>query len=242
MTPLSLGIETLGGIVTNVIERNTTIPTNKSQTFTTAADHQSSVEIHVLQGERKFAVDDKTIGKFHLDGIIPAPKGVPQIEVTFDIDANGILNVSAKDKGTGKEQNVRITSSTGLSDKEVETMVNDAKKHEQEDAEKAELIDAQNQADNLIYQCEKTLKDNSDSIPEDIQDALKEQSEKLKSVRGSTDPEIIKNSIESLNKTLGELASEMYKQEQEEEQEVQTDVPKDDNKIDDAEYEVVNEE
>ena len=121
-------------------------------------------------------------------------------------------------------------------------MVNDAKKHEQEDAEKAELIDAQNQADNLIYQCEKTLKDNSDSIPEDIQDALKEQSEKLKSVRGSTDPEIIKNSIESLNKTLGELASEMYKQEQEEEQEVQTDVPKDDNKIDDAEYEVVNEE
>jgi|TARA_R110000824_G_scaffold241188_6_gene429904 molecular chaperone DnaK len=242
VTPLSLGIETLGGIVTNVIERNTTIPTNKSQTFTTAADHQSSVEIHVLQGERKFAVDDKTIGKFHLDGIIPAPKGVPQIEVTFDIDANGILNVSAKDKGTGKEQNVRITSSTGLSDKEVETMVNDAKKHEQEDAEKAELIDAQNQADNLIYQCEKTLKDNSDSIPEDIQDALKEQSEKLKSVRGSTDPEIIKNSIESLNKTLGELASEMYKQEQEEEQEVQTDVPKDDNKIDDAEYEVVNEE
>jgi len=242
VTPLSLGIETLGGIVTNVIERNTTIPTNKSQTFTTAADHQNSVEIHVLQGERKFAIDDKTIGKFHLDGIIPAPKGVPQIEVTFDIDANGILNVSAKDKGTGKEQNVRITSSTGLSDKEVESMVNDAKKHEREDTEKVELIDTQNQADNLIYQCEKTLKDNSESIPEDIQDVLKEQTEKLKIDKGSNDPEIIKNSIESLNKTLGDLASEMYKQEQEGEQEVQTDAPKDDNEIDDAEYEVVNEE
>ncbi len=242
VTPLSLGIETLGGIVTNVIERNTTIPTNKSQTFTTAADHQNSVEIHVLQGERKFAIDDKTIGKFHLDGIIPAPKGVPQIEVTFDIDANGILNVSAKDKGTGKEQNVRITSSTGLSDKEVESMVNDAKKHEREDTEKVELIDVQNQADNLIYQCEKTLKDNSESIPEDIQDVLKEQTEKLKSDKGSNDPEIIKNSIESLNKTLGDLASEMYKQEQEGEQEVQTDAPKDDNEIDDVEYEVVNEE
>jgi molecular chaperone DnaK len=242
VTPLSLGIETLGGIVTNVIERNTTIPTNKSQTFTTAADHQNSVEIHVLQGERKFAIDDKTIGKFHLDGIIPAPKGVPQIEVTFDIDANGILNVSAKDKGTGKEQNVRITSSTGLSDKEVESMVNDAKKHEREDTEKVELIDTQNQADNLIYQCEKTLKDNSESIPEDIQDVLKEQTEKLKTDKGSNDPEIIKNSIESLNKTLGDLASEMYKQEQEGEQEVQTDAPKDDNEIDAAEYEVVNEE
>ena len=239
VTPLSLGIETLGGIVTGVIERNTTIPTNKSQTFTTAADHQNSVEIHVLQGERKFAIDNKTIGKFHLDGIIPAPKGIPQIEVTFDIDANGILDVSAKDKGTGKEQNVRITSSTGLSDKEVETMINDAKKHQQDDTERAELIDIQNQADNLIYQCEKTLRDNSDSIPEDIQDILKEQTKKLESDKGSNDPETIKNSIENLNKTLGELASEMYKQEQE--QEVQTDAPKDDKEIDNAEYEVVNE-
>jgi molecular chaperone DnaK len=241
VTPLSLGIETLGGVVTNVIERNTTIPTNKSQTFTTAADHQSSVEVHVLQGERKFAIDNKTIGRFHLEGIIPAQKGIPQIEVTFDIDANGILNVSAKDKGTGKEQNVRITSSTGLSDKEVEDMVNDAKKHEREDTERAELIDVQNQADNLIYQCEKTLKDNSDSIPENVQDTLKEQTEKLKVDKTSNDPEVIKNSIEGLNKTLGELASEMYKQEQEEEQEVQTDVPKDAKEIDNADFEVVDE-
>ena len=241
VTPLSLGIETLGGIVTNVIERNTTIPTNKSQNFTTAADHQNSVEIHVLQGERKFAVDDKTIGKFHLDGIIPAPKGVPQIEVTFDIDVNGILNVSAKDKGTGKEQNVRITSSTGLSDKEVESMVTDAKKHEIKDAEKVELIDAQNQADNLIYQCEKTLNDNSESIPEDIQVILKEQTEKLNSVKLSSDPELIKAAIESLNKTLGDLASEMYKQEQEGDQDTQTDAPKDANEINDVEYEVVDE-
>ena len=158
VTPLSLGIETLGNVSTKLIERNTTIPTKKSQVFSTAADNQTTVEIHVLQGEREMAVDNKTIGRFHLDGIPPAPRGVPQVEVTFDIDANGILNVGAKDKATGKEQSIRIEASSGLSDAEVEKMVNDAKKHEGEDKAKRELIDCQNQAEQLIYQTEKILK------------------------------------------------------------------------------------
>ncbi|HIB02717.1 MAG TPA: molecular chaperone DnaK, partial [Candidatus Marinimicrobia bacterium] len=159
ITPLSLGIETMGGVFTKLIERNTTIPTKKSQIFSTAAENQPSVEIHVLQGEREMAVYNKTIGKFHLDGIPPAPRGVPQIEVTFDIDANGILNVGAQDKATGKEQNIRIEASSGLSQEEVDKMVDDAKKHETEDKEKREEVDVKNQADQLIYQTEKNLKE-----------------------------------------------------------------------------------
>ena len=166
VTPLSLGIETLGSVATKLIERNTTIPTKKSQVFSTAADSQTTVEIHVLQGEREMAVDNKTIGRFHLDGIPPAPRGVPQVEVTFDIDANGILNVGAKDKATGKEQSIRIEASSGLSDSEVEKMVNDAKKHESEDKEKRELIDIQNQSEQLIYQTEKNLDEYKDKLDE----------------------------------------------------------------------------
>ena len=157
VTPLTLGIETMGGVRTPLIEKNSTIPTKKSQVFSTAADNQTTVEIHVLQGEREMALDNKTIGRFHLDGIPSAPRGVPQVEVTFDIDANGILNVGAKDKATGKEQSIRIEASSGLSDTEVEKMVNDAKKHESDDKEKRELIDTQNQAEQLIYQTEKNL-------------------------------------------------------------------------------------
>ena len=167
VTPLSLGIETLGSVATKLIERNTTIPTKKSQIFSTAADNQTTVEIHVLQGEREMAVDNKTIGRFHLDGIPPAPRGVPQIEVTFDIDANGILNVGAKDKATGKEQSIRIEASSGLSDSEVDKMVNDAKKHEEEDKDKRELIDLHNQAEQLVYQTEKNIKEFDDKLNDD---------------------------------------------------------------------------
>ena len=164
VTPLSLGIETLGSVSTKLIERNTTIPTKKSQVFSTAADNQTSVEIHVLQGEREMAQDNKTIGRFHLSDIPPSPRGVPQIEVTFDIDANGILNVNAKDKATGKEQSIRIEASSGLSEKDIEKMVNDAKKNEGADKEKREKIDLQNQAEHLIYETEKNIKENGDKI------------------------------------------------------------------------------
>ena len=167
ITPLSLGIETLGSVFTKLIERNTTIPTKKSQIFSNAADNQPSVEIHVLQGERDMAVYNKTIGKFHLDGIPPAPRGIPQIEVTFDIDANGILNVGAQDKATGKEQSIRIEASSGLSQEEVDKMVDDAKKHETEDKEKREEVDVKNQADQLIYQTEKNLKEFEEKLSDD---------------------------------------------------------------------------
>jgi len=165
VTPLSLGIETEGGVATHLIERNTTIPTRKSQTFSTASDSQPSVEVHVIQGERAMARDNKTIGRFHLDGIPPAPRGVPQVEVTFDIDANGILNVSAKDRGTGKEQKITITASSGLSKEEVEKMVQEAKQHESEDKERRETAEVRNQAEGLAHQSEKTLKDAGEKIP-----------------------------------------------------------------------------
>ena len=174
VTPLSLGVETLGGVMTKMIERNTTIPTRKTETYTTAADGQTSVEIHVLQGEREMAGDNKTLGKFHLMNIPPAPRGIPQIEVTFDIDANGIVNVSAKDRGTGQEQKITISGTTALSDDEVERMVNDAEAHAEDDRKHKEAAEARNIGDTLVYQTEKALKDLGDKVPEETKTLVEE--------------------------------------------------------------------
>ncbi|MFQ6614958.1 MAG: molecular chaperone DnaK, partial [Fidelibacterota bacterium] len=210
VTPLSLGIETLGGVSTALIERNTTIPTKKSQIFSTAADNQTSVEIHVLQGERQMAAGNKTIGRFHLDGIPPAPRGVPQIEVTFDIDANGILNVSAKDKATGKEQSIRIEASSGLSESEIEKMVNDAKKHEAEDKEKREIIELHNTAESLVYQTEKNLEEFKDKLNDEDKKGLTEAVENLKKVNAGTNKTDIQAAIDQLNSKWNTVASKLY--------------------------------
>ena len=210
VTPLSLGIETLGSVSTTLIERNTTIPTKKSQVFSTAADNQTTVEIHVLQGEREMALDNKTIGRFHLADIPPAPRGVPQIEVTFDIDANGILNVNAKDKATGKEQSIRIEASSGLSDTEIDKMVNDAKKHEAEDKEKREKIDVVNQAEHLIYETEKNVNEHDDKLDAAEKDNLTEKVEALKTAKDSGNIDDIKASMDDLNASWSSVASKMY--------------------------------
>jgi molecular chaperone DnaK len=210
VTPLSLGIETLGSVSTTLIERNTTIPTKKSQVFSTAADSQTTVEIHVLQGEREMALDNKTIGRFHLADIPPAPRGVPQIEVTFDIDANGILNVNAKDKATGKEQSIRIEASSGLSDTEIDKMVNDAKKHEAEDKEKREKIDVVNQAEHLIYETEKNVNEHDDKLDAAEKDNLTEKVEALKTAKDSGNIDDIKASMDDLNASWSSVASKMY--------------------------------
>ena len=210
VTPLSLGIETLGGVSTKLIERNTTIPTKKSQIFSTAADNQTTVEIHVLQGEREMSTDNKTIGRFHLSDVPPSPRGVPQIEVTFDIDANGILNVNAKDKATGKEQSIRIEASSGLSDSEIDKMVNDAKKHESEDKEKREKIDLVNQAEHLIYETEKNIKENADKFEKGETDELSQKLEALKNAKKTENTVDIKSSMEELNVLWSNLASKMY--------------------------------
>jgi molecular chaperone DnaK len=236
VTPLSLGIETLGGVVTQVIERNTTIPTNKKQTFTTAAENQSSVEVHVLQGERKFATDNKSIGRFHLEGIIPAPKGTPQIEVTFDIDANGILSVSAKDLGTGKEQSIRITSSTGLSDSEVEQMISDAEKHKQADTKKAELVELKNKSSYLITQCKKTVEENKEVLSKEQIKDINSKVETLEKQVGTDDAEGINKRYEELNTLLGEISNSMHSQQT---SDVQEEPSNDENSVD-AEYEVVD--
>ena len=211
VTPLSLGIETLGGVMTRVIERNTTIPTKKSQTFTTAEDSQTSVEIHVLQGEREFARDNRTLGKFHLVGLPPAPRGIPQIEVTFDIDANGILHVFAKDQATGKEQSIRITASTGLSEEEIKKMVKDSEMHAEEDKKRKQEIEQKNQLDNIVYTTEKTLNENKDKMSADdirsIEDALTPAKEAVKS--GNSDQ--IKKAIDDLTKASHKLAEMLYK-------------------------------
>ena len=210
VTPLSLGIETLGNVSTPLIERNSTIPTKKSQVFSTAADNQTTVEIHVLQGERQMSVDNKTIGRFHLDGLPPAPRGIPQIEVTFDIDANGILNVSAKDKATGKEQSIRIEASSGLSDEEVKKMVNDSKKYETEDKKKREEIDLRNQAEQLVYQTEKNIKEFDDKLDDADKKSLTDAVEKLKTASGGTNIDDIKSEMENLNTVWSGLATKMY--------------------------------
>lgn len=212
VTPLSLGIETLGGVSTKLIERNTTIPTSKSEVFSTAADNQTSVEIHVLQGEREFAADNKTLGRFILDGIPPAPRGIPQVEVTFDIDANGILNVNAKDKATGKEQKITITGSSGLSDTEVEQMQKDAEKHAEEDKKKKELIEAKNMADSLIYTTEKTLKDAGEKVSAEDKKDVEEKVESLKKAKEGEDAEEIKKAYDILGEAIQKVGAAMYSQ------------------------------
>ena len=215
VTPLSLGIETLGGVMTKLIERNTTIPTKKAEVFSTAADNQTSVEIHVLQGEREMASTNRTLGKFHLVGIPSAPRGIPQIEVTFDIDANGIVNVSAKDKGTGKEQKITITASSGLSEDEIKKMVDEATSHAEEDKKRREEIETRNQADSLIYQTEKTLNEHKDKLPESDRKPLEEALEKAKKALESNNAEEIKKEMENLTQASHKLAEVMYKQQSE---------------------------
>ncbi len=211
VSPLSLGIETLGGVFTKLIERNTTIPTRKSEIFSTASDSQPGVEIHVLQGERQFSKDNKTIGRFKLDEIPPAPRGVPQIEVTFDIDANGILHVSAKDLGTGKEQKITITASSGLSKEEVERMRKDADAHADEDKQRREEVEARNEADNLVYRTEKMVKENGDKLPADDKAKIESAVADVKTALKGTDAAAIKSSVEKLN-TVWQGASEvLYK-------------------------------
>ena len=212
VTPLSLGIETLGGVMTRLIDRNTTIPSKKTEVFSTAADNQPSVEIHVLQGERDMSVDNRTIGRFHLDGIPPAPRGMPQIEVTFDIDANGIMNVAAKDKGTGKEQNIRIEASSGLSDEEVEKMVNDAQTNAAEDKQKREAVETKNQAEQQVHQTEKQIEEMGDKVSDDTKAKVTEAVDKVKEALKGDNIETIKSANEELTKVWHELAGELYQQ------------------------------
>jgi len=212
VSPLSLGIETLGGVFTKLIEKNTTIPTKKSQVFSTAADNQPAVEIHVLQGEREMATNNKTLGRFQLVGIPPAPRGMPQIEVTFDIDANGIVNVSAKDTGTGKEQSIKITASSGLSEEEIEKLVKDAELHAEEDKKKRELIDARNAADSLIYSTEKSVKEVGDKVDEATKGNIEQGIENLKKAMEGDDLEEIKRLTEELTQASHKLAEAMYSQ------------------------------
>ncbi|CDA18946.1 MAG: molecular chaperone DnaK [Acutalibacteraceae bacterium] len=211
VTPLSLGIETMGGINTKIIDRNTTIPVKKSQIFSTAVDNQPSVEVHVLQGEREFAKDNKTLGVFHLDGIMPARRGVPQIEVTFDIDANGIVHVSAKDLGTNKEQSISITSSTNMSKDDIEKAVHEAEQFAQEDKQRREEVDTRNNADQMVYQCEKLLSEEGDKFDQADKDALNAEIEGLKEALKGQDINLIKNKQEALQKKFYEVSEKIYK-------------------------------
>jgi len=249
VTPLSLGIETLGGVCTKLIERNTTIPSKKSQIFSTAADSQTTVEIHVLQGEREMAVDNKTIGKFHLDGIPPAPRGIPQIEVAFDIDANGILNVQAKDKASGKEQSIRIEASSGINDSDIDKMINDAKKHEVEDKSKREAIDLKNQADQMVYQTEKNITEMGDKLSEDDKKLLEDKVAALKKASEGSNSDDIKRTLDDLTKTWSDISTKMYEATKDQtppEAEPQADnasskqSTKGDGEIEDADFEVVD--
>ena len=212
VTPLTLSIETLGGIATPLIKRNTTIPTRESQVFSTASDNQTQVEIHVLQGERPMAADNKSLGKFNLDGIPAAPRGVPQVEVTFDINANGILEVTAKDKATGRQQNITITASSGLSETEVEKMRREAEAHAGEDQKRRAMIEARNTADNAVYTSEKTLKDLGDKVPADLKTRVEEAIKQVRVTRDQDDSEAINQSVEALMKVLQEVGQAAYQQ------------------------------
>jgi len=211
VTPLSLGVETLGGVMTRLIERNTTIPTKKTETFSTAADNQTSVEVHVLQGEREMARDNRTLGRFHLVGIPPAPRGVPQVEVTFDIDANGILNVSAQDKATGKTQNITITASSGLAKDEVERMVKEAQSHSEDDKRRREVVDLRNQTDTLAYSIEKLLKDNRDKVGEPEAKAIEEAVAEARKAMEGEDASALRSAMDKLTGLSHKLAESLYK-------------------------------
>ncbi len=253
VTPLSLGIETLGGVMTVLIQANTTIPTRKSEVFSTAADNQPSVEIHVLQGERPMAADNRTLGRFHLDGIPPAPRGVPQIEVTFDIDANGILNVSAKDKATNKEQSIRITSSSGLSKEEIEKMKNQAKEHAAEDKLKKEAVEIRNNADNLLFQTKKQMNELKDKMNQEQYNRLDSEVQKLEDALKTNNNDTIKKTAEDLSKVWNEIAQHIYQQQGPSAQQQpgsdagpsgqqQSQQKKDSNEVQDASYEVVDDD
>lgn len=251
VTPLSLGIETLGGVMTVLIPSNTTIPTRKSEVFSTASDNQPSVEIHILQGERPMATDNRTLGRFHLDGIPPAPRGIPQIEVSFDIDANGILNVFAKDKATNKEQSIRITSSSGLSKDEVEKMKQQAKEHAAEDKKKKEVVEIRNNADNLLFQTKKQIQELGDKMPADAKSRLESEISKVEDALKTNDSNVIKSATDGLNKVWNEIAQNLYQQqgttgqqtaEQPPHAEEQTSQKKDDKEVQDASYEVVDDD
>ena len=243
VTPLSLGIETLGSVSTKLIESNTTIPSKKSQVFSTAADNQPSVEIHILQGEREMAVDNKTLGRFHLDGIPPAPRGTPQIEVTFDIDANGILNVSAKDKATSKEQSIRIEASSGLTDEDIEKMKRDAEEHAKEDKEKREEIDLRNNADQIIYQTEKSIDEAGDKIDDKVKAKVSNMIDDIKSAKEANDMIKLKEAIDILNQEWAKMSQDMYSDssnQQDAPQEKKSTENKKDDNIEDADFEVVD--
>jgi molecular chaperone DnaK len=212
VTPLTLAIETLGGVATPQIDRNTTIPTRRSQVFSTASDNQTQVEIHVLQGERPMAMDNKSLGKFILDGIPPAPRGVPQIEVTFDIDANGILKVTAKDKATGRSQHITITASSGLSEEEVEQMKKDAEAHADEDLKRKDLIEAQNRADNTAYAAEKALKEFGDKVPEDVKSEIEAKVVEVRKAAEGEDVEAMKSITDELGQLIQKIGATVYEQ------------------------------
>ena len=211
VTPLSLGIETMGGVFTKIIEKNTTVPTKKSQTFSTASDNQTSVEIHVLQGERELAEGNKTLARFILDGIPPSPRGMPQVEVSFDIDANGVLSVSAKDKASNREQTVRIEGSASLSKEDIERMKQDAMKHHEEDKKKKDLVELKNTADTMMYTVEKALRDAGDKVPADVKKSIEEKIEAVKKVKDSDSAEEIKKATEALSLEMQKIGEAMYK-------------------------------